>query len=71
MVYDKVQMSTPTQQTCAFKDDHQRYNQTWITRDIKRISRTKERAFKKYRKSKSNREYEKYQNLKIQDARPM
>ena len=44
----------------------QRYtsNQPWITRDLKRLSRQKKRAFKKYRKSNSNRDYEKYHKLK-------
>ena len=42
----------------------QRYNQPWITRDLKRLSRRKKRAFKKYRTSNSTRDYEKYHKLK-------
>ncbi|KAK3092025.1 hypothetical protein FSP39_024520 [Pinctada imbricata] len=42
----------------------QRYNQPWITRDLKRISRRKKRAFKRYRMSNSAKDYEKYHDLK-------
>ena len=41
-----------------------RFNQPWITREVKRLSRQKKRCFKKARDSKSSKEQRRYQHLK-------
>ena len=43
-----------------------RFNQPWITREVKRLSRQKKRCFKKARDSKSSKEQRRYQHLKRQ-----
>ena len=42
----------------------QRFNQPWITRDLKRLSRRKDRAYKRYSKTHSTRDYSHYKDLK-------
>ena len=41
-----------------------RYNQLWITRELKQLTRRKKRAFKKARKSKQAKDIKKYGKLK-------
>ncbi|KAK3096098.1 hypothetical protein FSP39_023212 [Pinctada imbricata] len=42
----------------------QRYSQPWITQDLKRLSRRKHRAYKRYMKSRSNHDFSVYKELK-------
>ena len=41
-----------------------RYNQTWITRELKQLTRRKKRAFKKARKTGKAKDAKRYDNLK-------
>ena len=40
------------------------YNQPWINREVKRLSRQKKRSFKKARETKSPKDHRRYQHLK-------
>ena len=42
----------------------QRFNQPWITRELKKLSRRKDRAYKRYVNSKSPHHFSRYKNLK-------
>ncbi len=41
-----------------------RFNQPWINKDVKRITRQKKKAFKKARKTKSEKDQKRYKSLK-------
>ncbi|KAK3101678.1 hypothetical protein FSP39_005405 [Pinctada imbricata] len=60
----KTQLNTTLDKCVPSKMTSTRYNQPWINREVKQLSRRKKRSFKRARETKSARDRKHYQHLK-------